>query len=125
MSKKLARVQEWCSLAYSQQGYLTYVPSCMLNLRSDTVVTITQLGNLLGALLNWVRLQRDAAPEDQLIYSIVGWHALTLPQDPKALSASRKDMLAVLLAVGLDPKRSVIFHQDEVRCASRASSGGY
>ncbi|TFK85368.1 tryptophanyl-tRNA synthetase [Polyporus arcularius HHB13444] len=71
------------------------------------------LGNLLGALLNWVKLQRDAAPDDQLIYSIVGWHALTLPQDPKALSASRRDMLAVLLAVGLDPKRSVIFHQDE------------
>ncbi|KAI0713690.1 tryptophanyl-tRNA synthetase [Earliella scabrosa] len=74
---------------------------------------IPHLGNLLGALLNWVKLQRDAAPEDQLIYSIVGWHALTLPQDPKALSASRRDMLAVLLAVGLDPKRSVIFHQDE------------
>ncbi|KAI0695106.1 tryptophanyl-tRNA synthetase [Cerioporus squamosus] len=74
---------------------------------------IPHLGNLLGALLNWVKLQRDAAPEDQLIYSIVGWHALTLPQDPKALSAARRDMLAVLLAVGLDPKRSVIFHQDE------------
>lgn len=62
-----------------------------------------------------MKLQRDAAPEDQLIYSIVGWHALTLPQDPKALSAARRDMLAVLLAVGLDPKRSIIFHQDEVR----------
>ncbi|KAH9890499.1 tryptophanyl-tRNA synthetase, partial [Cubamyces lactineus] len=74
---------------------------------------IPHLGNLLGALLNWVKLQRDAAPEDQLIYSIVGWHALTLPQDPKALSAARSDMLAVLLAVGLDPKRSIIFHQDE------------
>ena len=70
---------------------------------------------MLGALLNWVKLQRDAAPDDKLIYSIVGWHALTLPQDPKALSAARRDMLAVLLAVGLDPNRSVIFHQDEVR----------
>ncbi len=49
---------------------------------------------------------------------IVGWHALTLPQDPKALSASRWDMLATLLAVGLDPKRSVIFHQDQVRTAN-------
>ena len=64
--------------------------------------------------MNWVKLQRDAAPEDRLIYSIVGWHALTLPQDPRALSVARRDMLAVLLAVGLDPSRSVIFHQDEV-----------
>ncbi|EJF56291.1 tryptophanyl-tRNA synthetase [Dichomitus squalens LYAD-421 SS1] len=74
---------------------------------------IPHIGNLLGALLNWVKLQRDASPEDQLIYSIVGWHALTLPQDPRALSVARRDMLAVLLAVGLDPNRSVIFHQDE------------
>ena len=54
------------------------------------------------------------APAHQLIYSILGWHALTLPQDPKALGAARRDMLAVLLAIGLDPERSVIFHQDEV-----------
>ncbi|CDO71913.1 hypothetical protein BN946_scf184940.g60 [Trametes cinnabarina] len=74
---------------------------------------IPHLGNLLGALFNWVKLQREAAPEDKLIYSIVGWHALTLPQDPKALSAARSDMLAVLLAVGLDPERSIIFHQDD------------
>ncbi|KAI0668347.1 tryptophanyl-tRNA synthetase [Trametes maxima] len=74
---------------------------------------LPHLGNLLGALLNWVKLQREAAPEDKLIYSIVGWHALTLPQDPKELSVARSDMLAVLLAVGLDPKRSIIFHQDK------------
>ncbi|TFY73497.1 hypothetical protein EWM64_g10515, partial [Hericium alpestre] len=51
-------------------------------------------GNYFGALANWVKLQRDAAPEDQLIFSVVGWHALTLPQDPKTLLAARMDMLA-------------------------------
>ncbi|OBZ75460.1 Tryptophan--tRNA ligase, mitochondrial [Grifola frondosa] len=74
---------------------------------------LPHLGNLLGALLNWVKLQRDAGPDDQLIYSIVGWHALTLPQDPQALSAARREMLAVLLAIGIDPERSIMFHQDE------------
>jgi tryptophanyl-tRNA synthetase len=44
----------------------------------------------------------------------VGWHALTLPQDPKILSDSRMDMLATLLAIGIDPKRSIVFHQDQV-----------
>jgi tryptophanyl-tRNA synthetase len=73
-----------------------------------------QLGNYLGALSNWVKLQNDAAPTDELFFSIVGWHALTLPQDPKALLASRTDMLAALLAIGIDPKRSVLFHQDHV-----------
>lgn len=61
-----------------------------------------------------MKLQQDAKPEDQLIYSIVGWHALTLPQDPRELLKARQDMFAVLLAVGLDPKRSIIFHQDQV-----------
>lgn len=73
-----------------------------------------QLGNYLGALSNWVRLQKNAAPEDELLFAIVGWHALTLPQDPKMLNDSRIDMLATLLAIGIDPKRSVVFHQDQV-----------
>jgi tryptophanyl-tRNA synthetase len=74
-----------------------------------------QLGNYLGALSNWVKLQRDAAPDDQLLFSIVGWHALTMPQDPKTLSIGRTDMLAALLAIGLNPDRCIIFHQDHVR----------
>jgi len=74
---------------------------------------IPHLGNFLGALLNWVKLQRDAKPDDRLIFSIVGWHALTLPQDPQALRTARREMMAVLLAIGLDPTRSIIFHQDE------------
>ena len=74
----------------------------------------TQIGNYLGALRNWVKMQRDAKPQDQLIFSIVGWHALTLPQNPKSLLEARNDMLAVLLAIGLDPQRSIIFHQDQV-----------
>jgi len=68
----------------------------------------------LGALLNWVKLQHEAEPQDDLLYMIVGWHALTLPQNSKQLAASRWDMLATLLAIGLDPKKSIIFHQDHV-----------
>ncbi|KAI0081400.1 tryptophanyl-tRNA synthetase [Panus rudis PR-1116 ss-1] len=74
---------------------------------------IPHLGNLLGALLNWVRLQESAKENETLIYSIVGWHALTLPQDPDALRQSRSDMLAVLLAIGIDPKRSILFYQED------------
>ncbi|KAF9460884.1 hypothetical protein BDZ94DRAFT_1264946 [Collybia nuda] len=74
---------------------------------------VPHLGNYLGALSNWVKLQRNAAPEDDLVFSIVGWHALTLPQDPKTLASSRSDLLATLLAIGIDPNRSVVFHQDD------------
>lgn len=65
--------------------------------------------------MNWVKIQQSAAPEDQIIYSIVGWHALTLPQDPKVLKQSKLDMLATLLAIGIDPNASIVFHQDDVR----------
>jgi tryptophanyl-tRNA synthetase len=85
-------------------------------LSKSTRLTKQKLGNYLGALANWVKLQDGASPEDQLLYSIAGWHALTLPQDPKALGVARREMLASFLAVGLDPKRSIIFHQDHVGC---------
>lgn len=81
---------------------------------NSTRLTELQLGNYLGALANWVKLQNEACSEDRLLYSIVGWHALTLPQNPKVLRAARWEMLASLLAIGLDPKRSIIFHQDHV-----------
>lgn len=86
-----------------------------LELNSRAWSTFVQLGNFLGALQNWVRLQQDAHPEDVLIYSIVGWHSLTLPQNPRALAVARREMLAALLAIGLDPKRVTLFHQDDVR----------
>ncbi|CAE6457063.1 tryptophanyl-tRNA synthetase [Rhizoctonia solani] len=75
---------------------------------------IPHLGNYLGALVNWVHLQRNSAPADRLFFSIVGLHALTLPQDPVKLRQERLDTLAILLAIGLDPRRSVIFCQDQV-----------
>ena len=78
-------------------------------------LTPKQLGNYLGALSNWVKLQKSAEPDDVLLFSIVGWHALTLPQDPTVLRSARDDMLAVILAIGIDPARSILFHQDHVR----------
>jgi tryptophanyl-tRNA synthetase len=48
------------------------------------------------------------------LISIVGWHALTLPQNAKELSTSRTDMLATLLAFGINPKRTILFYQEDV-----------
>ncbi|KAI6138230.1 Aminoacyl-tRNA synthetase, partial [Pisolithus thermaeus] len=73
---------------------------------------IPHLGNYLGALSNWVKLQQTAEPADTLLFSTVGWHTLTLPQDPAALRWANDDMLATLLPTGLDSERSILFHQD-------------
>lgn len=65
------------------------------------------LGNDLGAIRNYVRLQW----EYEAIYCIVDYHALTSTHDPDLLRARTRDMAAALLALGLDPERCTLFVQ--------------
>lgn len=64
-------------------------------------------------------MQDEAAPDTKLIYSVVDLHAITLPQQVGQLRQWRREMLAALLAIGLDPQRSVIFYQSAVSYASQ------
>ena len=68
------------------------------------------LGNYLGAIRNWVRLQH----EYECLYCIVDLHAITAPQDPENLRASTREVAATLLAAGIDPETSVVFNQSRV-----------
>ena len=68
------------------------------------------LGNLLGALVNWSKLQDD----HDAIYCVVDLHALTLPQDPDALRKKTVEHAQLLMAVGIDPERSILFVQSQV-----------
>jgi len=69
-----------------------------------------QLGNLLGALRNWVVLQHEA----DALFCVVDLHALTIPQDPAALRQTTFDLATLLLAVGIDPEVSTLFVQGHV-----------
>lgn len=75
---------------------------------------VPHLGNYLGALQQWVKLQDESYKEINLIYSIVDLHAITVPQDPAYLRQCKRELLATLLAIGLDPNRSTIFYQSSV-----------
>ncbi|MBQ6400681.1 MAG: tryptophan--tRNA ligase [Firmicutes bacterium] len=68
------------------------------------------LGNYLGALKQFVELQKD----HECIYCIVDEHAITVPQDPKELQQHILDVAALYMAVGVDPKKSIIFVQSSV-----------
>ncbi|WP_394551095.1 tryptophan--tRNA ligase [Agromyces sp. MMS24-JH15] len=68
------------------------------------------LGNYLGALVNWVKLQDEVDP----IYCVVDLHAITVAQDPKALRESSRRTAAQYLAAGIDPERSTLFVQSHV-----------
>lgn len=69
------------------------------------------LGHLNGALKNWLALQRTS----RCFFFVADWHALTTDYaDPKGIRANTREMILDWLAVGLDPKTSVIFRQSEV-----------
>lgn len=76
---------------------------------------VPHLGNYLGALRPWVQLQDGASEKDDLFFSIVDLHAVTAQPDAGQLRKRRKEMMASLLAIGLNPNRCAIFYQSAVR----------
>lgn len=72
------------------------------------------LGNYLGALKNWVKLQSQA----KCIYCVVDLHAITMPQDPKELRSATREVAAAYLAAGIDADEHILFNQSRVRAHS-------
>ncbi|MEM7650832.1 MAG: tryptophan--tRNA ligase [Pseudomonadota bacterium] len=70
------------------------------------------LGNYLGALKNWVKLQDE--PGSECLYGVVDLHAITVPQEPEALLASTREIAAAYIAGGINPDKSAIFVQSAV-----------
>ncbi|HEX9159759.1 MAG TPA: tryptophan--tRNA ligase [Rhizomicrobium sp.] len=68
------------------------------------------LGNYLGALKNWVRLQERM----DCIYCVVDMHAITVENDPKALAAATREVTAAYVASGVNPARAILFNQSQV-----------
>ena len=68
------------------------------------------LGNLLGAILRWVRMQDEA----QCLFFLADLHALTVDVDPAKLQSNVREMAAALIASGIDPAKSILFAQSAV-----------
>jgi tryptophanyl-tRNA synthetase len=68
------------------------------------------IGNYLGAMKNFVELQRDA----DCLFCVVDMHAITVPQDPAELRENTLSLAALYLAAGIDPKQSTLFVQSHV-----------
>jgi len=68
------------------------------------------LGNLLGAILRWVRMQDEAG----CLFFLADLHALTVEVDPAQLRANIREMAAALIASGIDPAKSIIFQQSAI-----------
>jgi len=68
------------------------------------------IGNYFGALRNWAALQED----NECVYCIVDYHAITIEVDPTTLRAASRNMALDLMACGIDPQRSILFIQSAV-----------
>jgi tryptophanyl-tRNA synthetase len=67
------------------------------------------LGNYLGAIRNWVKLQQSF----ECLYCIVDMHAITVWQEPAELRKSTREVAAAFLAAGIDAKKHVVFNQSQ------------
>lgn len=68
------------------------------------------LGNYLGAIKNWVKLQ----DEFESLFCVVDLHAITVPQDPEQLRQKTIEVAKIYLAAGIDPTKSAIFIQSHI-----------
>jgi len=69
------------------------------------------IGNYIGAIKQWITLQNQA----DCIFCVVDWHAITVPYEPKMLQQKIKEVAMIYLAAGLDPEKSIIFVQSQVK----------
>ncbi|MBQ1375823.1 MAG: tryptophan--tRNA ligase [Clostridia bacterium] len=72
------------------------------------------LGNYLGAVSNWVKLQNDPESQYECYYMVADLHALTVRQEAKVLRKRVLDTYALLIACGLDPEKTMVFIQSQV-----------
>jgi len=68
------------------------------------------LGNYLGAIVRWVKMQDEA----ECLFFLADLHAITVYNDPAELTANIREMTAALIASGIDPERSILFNQARV-----------
>jgi len=68
------------------------------------------LGNYLGALKNWVKLQADF----DCIFCVVDLHALTIDHKPEVLRENIREVTAAYVAAGIDPEKNILFNQSAV-----------
>ncbi len=78
---------------------------------------IPTLGNYLGALRNWVAMQDDF----ECAFAVADLHAITVRQEPAKLRHQIMEMYALLLAIGLDPEKNLVFVQSQVPAHAQLS----
>ncbi len=72
------------------------------------------LGNYLGAIRNWVHMQDTMEAGSDCLFFLADLHAISMPHSPADLHSATLELVAALVACGIDPDRSVLFNQAQV-----------
>lgn len=80
---------------------------------------ILHLGNLLGAISMWTKLEREAPRSTRVIFMIADLHAVTVPKAPEVLRSSLHRALAGVIACGVDPEKSALYFQSHLAAHSQ------
>ncbi|NIJ08211.1 tryptophanyl-tRNA synthetase [Sphingomonas vulcanisoli] len=72
------------------------------------------LGNYLGAIRNWARMQDAMGTGDESLFFLADLHAISEHQDPVAFARGIREMAAAIIACGIDPERAILFRQRHV-----------
>ena len=72
------------------------------------------LGNYLGAIRNWVRMQDEMDADSECLFFLADLHAISMSHEPAELRRATLEMAAALVACGIDPDRSILFNQAQV-----------
>ena len=75
---------------------------------------VPHIGNYLGAIRNWVHLQNTAKNNELLMFCVVDLHSCTTNHAAQQLNDNIYNMVAALLACGIDPNKSLLFQQSQV-----------
>lgn len=110
------------------RNYLSSISNASVFPAGSTVFSLIQptgkihLGNYLGALSNWRDISNDERNSESLfIFGTADLHALTSVTDPVKLKNSRREAIASLIASGINPERSIIYHQSSIAEHSQLS----
>ena len=74
---------------------------------------VMTLGNYIGAVDNWHKMQNDE--NNSCIFALADLHTITVRQEPKAFKEHAMSFYALLLALGLDPNKSIVYFQSHVQ----------
>lgn len=109
------RTRQWAGRAFSSSVLSRSLPPQGRVFSGIQPTGVIHLGNYLGAIKNWVLLQEESLAAGPPVFCVVDLHSLTTDEGRSNLRGNVLMTTSALLACGVDPKKSILYNQSQVR----------